>query len=44
VLVDQLGHKPLEAKRMVTEALKRNAQIRTAEDLFEEVYRSENRR
>jgi Holliday junction DNA helicase RuvA len=41
VLVEQLGHKPVEAKRMVNDALKRNARIMTAEALFEEVYRSQ---
>jgi len=44
VLVDQLGHKLLEAKRMVAEALQRNTAIKTAEALFEEVYRSQIRR
>jgi Holliday junction DNA helicase RuvA len=41
VLVAQLGHKPLDAKRFVSEALKRNSSISTPEALFEEVYRSE---
>jgi len=44
VLVDQLGHKMIEAKRMVAEALGRNAGITTAEALFDEVYRSQPRR
>ncbi|NNF99932.1 MAG: Holliday junction DNA helicase RuvA [Desulfobacteraceae bacterium] len=41
VLVGQLGHKLLEAKKMVVDALKRNPDIATAEALFEEVYRGE---
>lgn len=43
VLVDQLGHKMVEARGMVTEALSRNPRIDTAEALFEEVYRSQGR-
>lgn len=41
VLVVQLGHKPVDAKRMIAQALKRNANIDTPEALFEEVYRGE---
>ena len=41
VLVTQLGHKPADAKRMVAEALKRNAAIDSPEALFDEVYRGE---
>jgi len=41
VLVDQLGHKPAEAKHMVTAALKRKPLIANPEDLFDEVYRGE---
>jgi len=41
VLVKQLGHKVKEAKVMIAEALVRNANITTAEELFEEVYRGE---
>lgn len=41
VLVDQLGHRPADAKRMIAEALKRNASITTPEELFDEVYRGE---
>jgi holliday junction DNA helicase RuvA len=41
VLVTQLGHKPLEAKRMITESIKRNAAIASPEDLFDEIYRGE---
>ena len=41
VLVDQLGHKPADAKRMITAAMKRNEHIDTPEALFDEVYRGE---
>ncbi len=41
VLVNQLGHKPSEAKKMISDALKRNVEISSAEALFEEVYRGE---
>jgi Holliday junction DNA helicase RuvA len=41
VLVSQLGYKPAEARRMIDEAIQRNAAIDTPEALFEEVYRGE---
>lgn len=41
VLVNQLGHRPADAKRMVAEALERNKDISTPEDLFDEVYKAE---
>ena len=41
VLVKQLGHKMSDAKRMIGDALKRNRDITTPEELFEEVYRGE---
>lgn len=41
VLVEQLGHRPNEARQMVDAALKRNPVIADPEDLFEEVYRGE---
>jgi Holliday junction DNA helicase RuvA len=41
VLVKQLGHRSADAKRMIAEALKRNREITTPEELFEEVYRGE---
>ena len=44
VLVDQLGYKIKEAKRMITDAMKRNSNISTPEELFEEVYREEDAR
>ena len=44
VLVDQLGYKIKEAKQMVTDAMKRNTNISTPEELFEEVYREEDAR
>ena len=42
VLVHQLGHRPLDAKRMVAEAFKRNKNIASPEQLFDEVYRGEH--
>ena len=42
VLVKQLGHKMSDAKRMISDALKRNRAITTPEELFEEVYRGED--
>jgi Holliday junction DNA helicase RuvA len=41
VLVNQLGHKIGEARKLIAEALQRNTQITTPEELFEEVYRIE---
>ncbi|MFO7964234.1 MAG: Holliday junction branch migration protein RuvA [Desulfobacterales bacterium] len=41
VLVMQLGHKSLDARRMIKEALARNSTISTPEALFDEVYRGE---
>jgi Holliday junction DNA helicase RuvA len=41
VLVKQLGHSRSEAVKMVSEALKRNPQLETPEELFEEVYRGQ---
>ncbi len=41
VLVKQLGHKVREAKEMIAAALRRNSNITTSEELFEEVYRGE---
>ena len=41
VLVRQLGHKAADAKNMIATALKRNSDITTPEELFEEVYRGE---
>lgn len=42
VLVHQLGHRPSDAKRMVAEAFKRNKDIASSEQLFDEVYRGEH--
>lgn len=42
VLTRQLGHRPAEARRMVEEALRRNPHVTTAEELFQEVYRTQN--
>jgi len=41
VLVNQLGHKMPDAKKMIAEAMQRNSSISTPEELFEEVYRGE---
>ncbi len=41
VLINQLGHKPPEAKRMIFDAMKRNPSISSAEELFDEVYKGE---
>ena len=38
VLVEQLGHKPTEAKVMIAEAFKRNNSITSPEELFDEIY------
>lgn len=41
VLVNQLGYKAADAKRMVVDAIERNPAIATPEELFDEVYRGE---
>jgi Holliday junction DNA helicase RuvA len=41
VLIEQLGHKMAEAKKMVDAAMKRKPLISNPEDLFDEVYRGE---
>jgi len=41
VLISQLGYKVAEARRMISEAMKRNINISTPEELIEEVYRGE---
>ncbi len=41
VLVKDLGHKLSEAQRLVKEAMMRNPNVSTPEELFEEVYRGE---
>ncbi len=43
VLVEQLGHRPAEAREMVSDAMARKPDISTPEDLFEEVYRGQLR-
>lgn len=42
VLVDQLGYKIKNAKQMIIDAMERNSNISTPEELFEEVYREED--
>jgi Holliday junction DNA helicase RuvA len=41
VLVNQLGHKTVDAKKMISQAFKRKPSISSPEALFEEVYRGE---
>lgn len=41
VMVRQLGHRVPDAKKMIAKALKRNPDVSTAEELFDEVYRGE---
>ena len=41
VMIKQLGHKMTDARQMIDNAMKRNSTIKTAEELFEEVYRGE---
>lgn len=38
VLVNRLGHKPADAKKMIGDAWKRNPAISSPEELFDEVY------
>ena len=38
VLVSQLGHKTADARRMISEALKRRGRVTSAEELFDEIY------
>ena len=44
VLVAQLGYKIKDAKQMISNAMKRNRNISTPEELFEEVYREQDAR
>ena len=41
VLVNQLGYRVAEAKKMIGKAMKHNSNISTPEELFEEVYHGE---
>jgi holliday junction DNA helicase RuvA len=41
VLVDQLGHRRSDARKMIDEAFKRKPDISTPEELFDEIYRGE---
>jgi Holliday junction DNA helicase RuvA len=43
VMIKQLGHRMGDARQMIDRALKRNSAIKTAEELFEEVYRGKKR-
>lgn len=42
VLVEQLGHSPASARRMVTEAFERNKAICKPEELFDEIFQEKN--
>jgi len=44
VLVNQLGYRIKDAKQMILNAMKRNSNISTPEELFEEVYREQDAR
>jgi len=39
VMVNQLGHKVSEARKLIQEAMRKNPKISSTEELFEEVYR-----
>lgn len=41
VLVDQLGHRRSDAKKMIEDAFRRSPNISTPEELFDEIYRGE---
>ncbi|MDX9788839.1 MAG: Holliday junction branch migration protein RuvA [Desulfobacterales bacterium] len=41
VLIEQLGHRPADAKKMITDAFARNPDLSSPEELFDEVYRGE---
>jgi Holliday junction DNA helicase RuvA len=43
VLVKQLGHRPSEASRLITDAFARRPAIATPEELFDEIYRGIDR-
>jgi holliday junction DNA helicase RuvA len=43
VLVTQLGHRRIEARQMIEEAMKRSPRIGSFEELFEEVYKGKNK-
>jgi Holliday junction DNA helicase RuvA len=43
VLITQLGHKQIEARKLIEEAMKRNPRIISSEELFEEVYRGQKK-
>ncbi len=43
VLIRRLGHKLTEARKMIEEAMKRNRQISSSEELFEEIYRGQKK-
>ena len=43
-LVEQLGYRSVEARKVVEEAVKRNPAVSSAEELFEEIFRGQKKR
>jgi holliday junction DNA helicase RuvA len=43
IMVNQLGHKHFEARKMIEDSIKRNPRISSFEELFEEVYRGQKK-
>jgi Holliday junction DNA helicase RuvA len=41
ILVKQLGHRPSEASQLITDALRRQPDLASPEDLFDEIYRGQ---
>jgi len=41
ILVKQLGHRPSEASQLITDALRRRSDLRSPEELFDEIYRGQ---
>jgi holliday junction DNA helicase RuvA len=41
VLTKQLGHRPSEASQLITDALRRRPDVRSPEELFDEIYRGQ---
>lgn len=41
VLITQLGYKTTDARQMISDAIKRNSSIISAEELFDEIYRGQ---
>jgi holliday junction DNA helicase RuvA len=41
IMVKQLGHRPSEASQLITDALRRRPEVRSPEELFDEIYRGQ---